>query len=160
VPKSQISWSAFRVVISRSDQEWTMTLSRLIDSLTGREAAAESGRPPAHRSSTGSSPDVGALMHSSALLFVPAKEGEHALGGQREVRERISEVLPGVVFDDEGRGAFTRTGYAVAFDTGVEDYVHAVGVQVTGGSAAMPPLARLISKTGWRLVAQTPDHAA
>jgi hypothetical protein len=137
-----------------------MTISRLIDSLTGRDSTAPSGAPPAQKKGSASSPDVGALMRSSALLFVPAKDTEHALGGQREVRERISEVLPGVVFDDEGHGAFTRTGYSVAFDTGNEDYVHAVGVQVTGGSAAMPPLARLISKTGWRLVTQAPDHVA
>jgi hypothetical protein len=134
-----------------------MTLSKLIDSLTGRESTAPPAAAPARKSTASSSPDVGALMKSTSLLFVPAKDTEHALGAQREVRERISDVLPGVVFDDGGHGAFTRTGYSVAFDTGNEDYVHAVGVQVTGGTAAMPPLARLISKTGWRLVSQTPD---
>jgi hypothetical protein len=134
-----------------------MTISKLLDSLTGRDSTAGSDVAP-RRSSPGSSPDVGALMHSSALLFVPAKGSEHALGAQREVRERISEVLPGVVFDEDGHGSFTRTGYAVAFDTGNEDYVHAVTVHVTGGNAAMPPLARLISKTGWRLVAQTAER--
>ena len=133
-----------------------MTLSRLLDSLTGRDTADRPGAPP-QTNNPPSSPDVGALMQSSALLFVPAKDSEHALGAQRDVRERISEVLPGVVFDDAGHGAFTRTGYSVAFDTGNEEYVHAVGVQVTGGSAAVPPLARLMSKTGWRLVAQAPD---
>ena len=134
-----------------------MTLSRLIDSLTGRDAATPEDAP-VRRSNPSSSPDVGALMHSSSLLFVPAKDGEHALGAQREVRERIADVLPGVVFDEDGHGAFTRTGYSVAFETGNEDYVHAVSVEVTGGAAAMPPLARLISKTGWRLVAQGPDR--
>lgn len=134
-----------------------MTLSRLIDSLTGRDSTA-GGPPPMGASAPASSPDVGALMHTSELLFVPAQETEHALGPQREVRERIAEVLPGVVFDEAGHGAFRRTGYSVAFDTGNEDYVHAVGVRVTGGAAAMPPLARLIAKTGWRLVAQMPDR--
>ena len=133
-----------------------MTLSRLIDSLTGRDAATPVD-PPVRRNNPSSSPDVGALMHSSSLLFVPAKDTEHALGAQRDVRERIADVLPGVVFNDEGHGAFTRTGYSVTFETGNEDYVHAVGVHVTGGKAAVPPLARLISKTGWRLVPQTPD---
>jgi hypothetical protein len=137
-----------------------MTLTRLIGSLTGRDTAGHSGAPLAPQHKPGSSPDVGALMESSALLFVPADEAEHALGAQRDVRERIAEVLPGVVFDDEGRGAFRRMGYSVAFDTGNEDYVHAVGVQVTGGTAAMPPLARLISKTGWRLVAQAGERAS
>ena len=133
-----------------------MTLSRLIDSLTGRDASPHVEVPP-RRSNPSSSPDVGALMHSSSLLFVPGKDSEHALGAQREVRERIADVLPGVVFDDEGHGAFTRTGYSVVFETGNEDYVHAITVEVTGGTAAMPPLARLISKTGWRLVPQTPN---
>ena len=133
-----------------------MTLSRLIDSLTGRDAATPV-EAPGRRSNPSSSPDVGALTHSSSLLFVPAKDSEHALGAQRDVRERIADVLPGVVFDDEGHGAFRRTGYSVTFETGNEDYVHAVSVEVTGGSAAMPPLARLISKTGWRLVPQTPN---
>jgi hypothetical protein len=129
-----------------------MTFSRLLDSITGRDSTAPSAAPPTGGGSS-STPDVGALLHSSALLFVPAKESEHALGPQRDVRERIAEVLPGVVFDEAGHGAFTRTGYAVAFDTGNDDYVHTISVQVTGGTAAMPPLARLISKTGWRLVA-------
>jgi hypothetical protein len=138
-----------------------MTLSRLFDSLTGRDSAAGSDRPPARKSApSASSPDVGALMHSSTLRFMPAKDSEHALGTQRDVRQRIAEVLPGVVFDEEGHGSFTRTGYSVAFDTGSEDYVPAVTVHVTGGTAAMPPLARLISKTGWRLVAQTPNQPA
>jgi hypothetical protein len=146
----------FFALPATSNQEWTMTLTRLIDSLTGRDASAPEAAP-ARRSTPSSSPDVGALMHSSLLLFVPAREGEHALGAQREVRERIADVLPGVVFDEHGHGAFTRTGYSVAFDTGSEDYVHAVSVEVTGGAAAMPPLARLISKTGWRLVPQAAD---
>lgn len=135
-----------------------MTLTRLIGSLTGRDSTAGADGTSTRRSSPASSPDVGALMHSSELLFVPAKDTEHALGAQRDVRERIAEVLPGVVFDDAGEGAFTRSGYSVAFNTGNEDYVHAVGVRVIGGSAAIPPLARLISKTGWRLVAQAPDR--
>jgi hypothetical protein len=130
-----------------------MTISKLIDSLTRRDSTVGSGEAPPRKSTPSSSPDLGALMQSSALLFVPAKDSEHALGPQRDVRERIAEVLPGVTFDEDGHGTFTRTGYSVAFDTGTEDYVHAVSVRVTGGSAAIPPLARLISKTGWRLVA-------
>ena len=133
-----------------------MTLSKLLDSLTRWDSTPRSEASPARRSAPSSSPEVSALMHSSALLFVPAKDGDHALGGQREVRERISEVLPGVVFNDEGQGSFTRTGYSVAFNTGSTDYVPAVSVQVTGGTAATAPLARLISKTGWRLIAAKP----
>jgi hypothetical protein len=126
-----------------------MTLSSLIGSLTRRPAP-----PPAVSSRRASTavPDTVTLAQASTLEFIPAKENEHALGGQREVRERIADVLPGVVFDEDGKGAFTRTGYAVAFDTGHDDYVRVVRVEITGGSAAMPPLQRLVSKTGWRLM--------
>jgi hypothetical protein len=136
-----------------------MTLSRLIDSLTGRAAAATPAQTPGAASSPHASPELAAMMmQCPALLFVPSQDTDRALGAQKDVRDRIADVLPGVVFDDVGRGAFARTGYTVTFDTGTEEYVHAVGVQVTGGAAAIPPLARLISKTGWRLVAQAPDH--
>ena len=123
-------------------------LSRVLASLTGREAA-----PPAPEGTMrpASSPDVAALLRSSELRFVPASADEHSLGAQRDVRDRIADVLPGVKFDDEGHGAFTRTGYSVEFDTGSDDQVGAVRVQVTGGMAALPPLQRLAAKTGWRL---------
>jgi hypothetical protein len=134
--------------IDRQHKERRMTLSGLIGSLTRRPA------PPvpvsARRVST--LPDAGRLAQSSTLEFVPAKDSEHVLGAQRDVRERIADVLPGVVFDEDGKGAFTRTGYVVAFDTGHEDYVRVVRVEITGGSAAMPPLQRLVAKTGWRLM--------
>ena len=126
-----------------------MTLSSLIGSLTGREAApsATPRRPIANPSS---SPDVMALVEAKGLQFVPRGD-ERSLGLQREVRERIAEVLPGVTFDEAGHGAFTRTGYEVSFDTGCEDVVTVVRVHITGGVAAMPPLQRLAAKTGWRL---------
>jgi hypothetical protein len=147
-----------------------MTLSSLIGSLTRRQApppALASPQRPSTSLGTGPSTSLGtgpstslgtgaahanALAQYATLEFVPAKETEHALGAQREVRERIADVLPGVVFDEEGKGAFTRNGYAVSFDTGHEDYVRIVRVEVTGGSAAMPPLQRLMAKTGWRLM--------
>lgn len=128
-----------------------MTLSSFIGSLTGRDGthADTAPRPPV--SNPASSPDVLAWVKAGELQFVPARATDHTLGGQREVRERIADVLPGVVFDDEGRGAFARTGYTVAFDTGCDDQVAAVRVQVTGGLAALPPIQRLVTKTGWRL---------
>lgn len=124
-----------------------MTLSGVIASLTGRESSTPEPM-------TVPSADVSALAKSSSLRFVPPDVNEHVLGLLREVRERITEVLPGVTFDDEGRGAFRRKGYEVAFDTGIEDQVHWVRVYVTGGRAAAPSLYRLASKTGWKLVAE------
>jgi hypothetical protein len=126
-----------------------MTLSSLIGSLTRRDADA-SATPRRPISNPSSSPDVMALVEAKGLRFVPRRD-ERSLGAQRDVRERIADVLPGVIFDEDGHGAFTRTGYAVAFDTGCDDVVAKVRVRITGGVAAMPPLQRLAAKTGWRL---------
>ncbi len=128
-----------------------MTLSSFLGSLTGRDGTQADAAPRPPVSNPASSPDVLAWVKAGGLQFVPPKETDHTLGGQREVRERIADVLPGVVFDDEGRGAFARTGYTVSFDTGCDDQVAAVRVQVTGGLAALPPIQRLVTKTGWRL---------
>ncbi|MGH9347031.1 MAG: hypothetical protein ACRD26_07170 [Vicinamibacterales bacterium] len=128
-----------------------MRLSRVFASLTRREPEPA----PRRTAASDSSPTVTAvLLKSDRLQFVPGVAGEHTLGAAREVRERIAEILPSVTFDEEGRGAFTRTGYSVAFDTGRDDYVRAVAVEIIGGPAAVPPLARLLSKTGWRLLPQ------
>jgi hypothetical protein len=134
-----------------------MTLSSLIGSLTRRDAVP-SPAPRQPISNPPSSPDVMTLVEARGLQFVPSGEGEgRSLGAQQDVRERIADVLPGVTFDEEGRGAFTRTGYEVSFDTGCDDFVTAVRVQITGGAAAMPPLQRLVAKTGWRLQAEHSD---
>ncbi len=125
-----------------------MTFSSLIGSLTGTRSEAT---PPRPAGNPASSPDVLGWLKAGALQIVPAKERDRALGGQREVRERIADVLPGVVFDEDGHGAFTRTGYSLAFETGSGEQVEAVRVQVTGGVAALPPIQRLVTKTGWRL---------
>ena len=117
-----------------------MTLSSLIGSLTRRDAAPTSAARPI--SNPSSSPDVMALVEAKGLQFVPRGD-DRRLGAQRDVRERIAEVLPGVTFDEDGHGAFARTGYTVTFDTGSEDFVGSVRVQITGGVAAMPPLQRL-----------------
>jgi hypothetical protein len=131
-----------------------MTLSSLIGSLTRRDADAPS--PPRRPiSNPSSSPDVMALVEANALRFVPRGDGR-TLGAQRDVRERIADVLPGVTFDDDGHGAFARTGYTVTFDTGCDDFVAKVIVHITGGVAAMPPLQRLAAKTGWRLESDEP----
>jgi hypothetical protein len=133
-----------------------MTLSRVLASLTGRQAepSPATRRPASHDSS----PAVAAaLLKSDHLQLVPAGPAEHTLGGVREVRERIAEILPGVTFDEEGRGTFARTGYSVTFDTGTEDYVRAVALEITGRPAAVPSIARIIAKTGWRLAPRNPQ---
>jgi hypothetical protein len=126
-----------------------MSLSSLLESLTRRDAAPPAAGPP----HAGAYDEIAHLLEHDALQFVAANDADADLGALQEVRERIADVLPGVVFDEDGHGAFTRTGYAVEFETGREERVTTVRVHVVGGAAAAPPLQRLASKTGWRLEA-------
>lgn len=128
-----------------------MRIPRLLTFLTGPPSGSvevPSGPPP----SALSSDILRLLMEDKALQLVAGDRNSHTLGTPREVRERIAEILPGVTFDDDGRGSFTRTGYALSFATGHGEQVGAVDLRVSGGPAAMPPLQRLLTKTGWRLV--------
>jgi len=127
-----------------------MSLSSVFASLTGREQAVRmSATLPACQQPAG---DLAKLLERPALRLVPETASDGPLGDCAEVRERISDILPGVNFDDQGRGVFRRTSYSVSFDTGCDDPVHTVRVQVTGGVTALPSLQRLIAKTGWKLV--------
>jgi hypothetical protein len=126
-----------------------MTLNRVIASLTGRASAA----PPSQPAAPAPDPNMARLLESGSLQFTPGQPGEESLGAARDVRRRIAEILPSIVFDLNGRGAFVRTGYTLVFDTGAEEDVRVVRVEVSGGLAAMPPLLRLEIKTGWRLTA-------
>ena len=126
-----------------------MSLSSLLESLTRREAP----HPPAEHAHAGAYDEIAHLLEGAPLRFVPASDADSDLGALQDVRERIADVLPGVVFDEAGHGAFTRNGYAVEFETGRDERVADVRVQVVGGAAAAPPLQRLAAKTGWRLEA-------
>ena len=74
---------------------------------------------------------------------------EHAppLGTQDEVRSLIVMSLPGIAFDDTGRGTFTVFSGSVEVDVRTEDPVHTAVVTVRG--AAAPAVARLLDETGW-----------
>ena len=125
-----------------------MTLSSLFESLTRRDAT-----PPHTEPSAATTSEIAQLLQAGALQFVPGSEADQDLGALGDVRERIADVLPGVVFDEQGHGAFVRTGYSVTFATGCDERVTTVRVQTVGGTAAIPPLQRLAAKTGWRLEA-------
>lgn len=130
-----------------------MSLSSVLASLTGREQAVATSDAAAASQQLAN--DFAELLECPKLRLEPATTTD-ALGPLCDVRERISEILPGVKFHDNGVGVFMRTVYSVSFDTGCADEVCTVRVQVTGGVAALPSLQRLVTKTGWRLV---PDGA-
>ena len=78
---------------------------------------------------------------------------EHAppLGSQNEVRSLIVMSMPGIEFDDEGRGTFTVRAGSVDFDLRTDDPVVTAVVTVRGN--ASPAVARLLDETGWQAFA-------
>lgn len=84
----------------------------------------------------------------------PSSELERApaLGTQAAVRGGLAQVLPGIVFDDDGRGHFSRPDHAIRLDLGTSPQVWTATVDVTGSDAA-GALRRLIMQTGWRAYA-------
>ncbi len=72
------------------------------------------------------------------------------LGTREQVAARFTDLLPGTQFDGEGRGAFQRGSYQIAFKLS-GDPPNAVGVafeQPDGFTA----IKRIVEKTGWCLI--------
>jgi hypothetical protein len=76
------------------------------------------------------------------------------LGSQDEVRSLIVLSLPGISFDDSGRGIFTVRAGSVEIDLRVDDPVYTAVVTVRG--YATPAVARLLDETGWQAFAPNP----
>jgi hypothetical protein len=131
-----------------------MTLTSLFESFTRRETTVPAADPGQAQAG-----EIAQLVEAGEVQFVPASTSDADLGAAHDVRGRIADVLPGVSFDESGQGAFTRTGYALEFDTGADDRVASVHVHVVGGAAAVPPLQRLVAKTGWHLAAIDPTES-
>jgi hypothetical protein len=81
-----------------------------------------------------------------------ALEQAPPLGTQPSVRSAFAQVLPGITFDDSGRGRLTRPDHAIAVDLGDAAQVWTATVDVTGPGAP-EALRGLITGTGWRAYA-------
>jgi hypothetical protein len=71
------------------------------------------------------------------------------LGSQSEVRDRLGSVLPGVSFDDAGRGSFSRPDVRVSLDLARLELVHTAVIDLEGEGAERT-LRHVLSQTGWR----------
>jgi hypothetical protein len=78
---------------------------------------------------------------------------EHAapLGAQEDVRAQLAASLPGITFDDRGRGRFTVRAGSVVVDVRSDEPVHTAIVVVHGNAG--PAVARLLDESGWRAYA-------
>lgn len=76
------------------------------------------------------------------------------LGSQDEVRSLMILSLPGMSFDDAGRGTFTVRAGSVEIDLRADDPVYTAVITVRG--YATPAVARLLDETGWQAFAPKP----
>jgi hypothetical protein len=81
-------------------------------------------------------------------------ESAPPLGSQDEVRSLMILSLPGISFDDSGRGVFTVRAGSVEVDLRVDDPVYTAVVTIRG--YATPAVARLLDETGWQAYAPNP----
>ena len=102
-------------------------------------------------------PEGGSHIPRLMLLNLPPsaepKDLEDAppLGTQADVRARIAAILPSIVFDDTGKGRVADADHSVEIDLGRGDPVYTAVVELKGN--ALPLLAALLEKTGWRAYA-------
>jgi hypothetical protein len=92
------------------------------------------------------------LLNLPATAALADVETAPPLGPADEVRAKISKVLPGIQFSDEGRATYNRPDFSIQFDLGTSDPVYTSVVHLEGDGAARV-FGRLLSQTGWRAFA-------
>lgn len=92
------------------------------------------------------------LVNLPPYAALSALEEAPPLGTQASVRAALSQVLPGIKFNDHGLGQFNAPDHSILMDLGTEPQVWAATFDVTG-EAAPGALRHLITQTGWRAYA-------
>lgn len=89
------------------------------------------------------------------LLLVNPDDGSAArgpLGERAHVESLLKELLPRLTFDPSGAGTFTRNGKQLRLQV-AGDPVIAIELELAADSdVLMPPLERVVAKTGWKLI--------
>lgn len=92
------------------------------------------------------------LVNLPPYAALSALEEAPPLGTQTSVRSALTQVLPGIKFNDHGLGQFNAPDHSILMDLGVGPQVWAATFDVTG-EAAPAALRHLITQTGWRAYA-------
>lgn len=92
------------------------------------------------------------LVNLPPYAALSALEEAPPLGTQAGVRSALTQVLPGIKFNDHGLGQFNAPDHSILMDLGVDPQVWAATFDVTG-EAAPAALRHLITQTGWRAYA-------
>lgn len=89
------------------------------------------------------------LLNLPATATIADIETAPPLGSQSQVRDRLQSVLPGLSFDDDGRGRFSRPDVKASLDLARLEIVHTAVIDLEGEGAERT-LQHVLSQTGWR----------
>ena len=98
------------------------------------------------------------VPHSLWIARIPpdAQPSELAaapvMGTRREVAAHIHAAIPGVRFEESGRGTLQRPEYSLSFELGADKEVTLISLEVRGGLEALEPIQALSRRTGWRVL--------
>ena len=102
--------------------------------------------------------DRGGRLKNLMLLDLDPSAGREAierappLGTRETVERRISHAMPGITFDEHGRGALIRPDVNISIDLASGKLVWTAVIQASGDGAASR-LRTLLTETGWRIYA-------
>jgi hypothetical protein len=80
---------------------------------------------------------------------IPEDWSPAPLGTAAEVRSRIADVLPAVVWDDKGWGTLEGTGWSIEFNFGRKDPVESVMLHIRGNGNPLSVLSALCQRNSW-----------
>jgi hypothetical protein len=71
------------------------------------------------------------------------------LGPAADVRQRLSELLPGVDWSDTTWGIYEGDGFSIEFNVGDDDPIENMMLHVRGGGEAIAAIAKFARPLGW-----------
>jgi hypothetical protein len=71
------------------------------------------------------------------------------LGAASDVRQRISELLPGVNWTDLSWGIYGGEGFSIEFNVGNDDPITSIMLHVRGGGDVISTIMAFTSRLGW-----------
>ncbi|NLS95630.1 MAG: hypothetical protein GXX96_26145 [Planctomycetaceae bacterium] len=77
------------------------------------------------------------------------KSDYEPLGPAAAVRERLSELLPGIDWSDTTWGIYEGNGFSIEFNVGKDDPIGDMMLHVRGGGDAIPAIVTFARRMGW-----------
>lgn len=77
------------------------------------------------------------------------KSDYEPLGPGAAVRERLSELLPGIDWSDTTWGVYEGNGFSIEFNVGEDDPIGDMMLHVRGGGDAIPAIVTFARPMGW-----------